>query len=135
MKHINGKGRRMRLSTAGAALLTSISFLAAACSSSTGSHATQTSGSTAPGQTAPSASSLVGICPNPVRIALYWTPEVELGPYYQLAAPGGAIDASSKTYTSALVDPRTGNSTGVNVELIAGGPALGFLKTEQVLYQ
>jgi hypothetical protein len=77
--------------------------------------------------------SLKGICPNPVVIATDWTPEAEQGAYYQLAASGGTTSTSSKTYTAPLLDPNTGKSTGVQVELLAGGPALGYLQTPEVL--
>ena len=77
--------------------------------------------------------SLKGICPNPVKIATDWTPEAEQGAYYQLAASGGTTDTSNKTYTAPLLDPFTGKSTGVNVQLLAGGPALGYMQTPEVL--
>jgi hypothetical protein len=77
--------------------------------------------------------SLKGYCPSLVKIATDWTPEAEQGAYYQLAASGGVTDTSSKTYTAPLIDPNTGKSTGVKVQLLAGGPALGYLQTPEVL--
>ena len=77
--------------------------------------------------------SLKGICPNPVKIATDWTPEAEQGAYYQLAASGGTIDTGNKTYTAPLIDPFTGRPTGVKVQLLAGGPALGYMQTPEVL--
>jgi hypothetical protein len=82
---------------------------------------------------AASSTSLVGICPNPVKIVTDWMPEVEQGAYYQLAASGGIIDKSAKTYTAPLIDPFNGQATGVKVELLAGGPALGYQQTPVVL--
>ncbi len=79
--------------------------------------------------------SLKGVCPNPVKIATDWTPEAEQGAYYQLAASGGTIDKSGKTYTAPLIDPLNNKPTGVNVQLVAGGPALGFLQTPEVLHE
>lgn len=122
-------GRPRSARWAGAAALALVGLLTAAC----GSSSPPASQSTVPKPTA--SGSLAGICPNPLRIATYWTPEVELGGYYQLAAPGGTIDAAAKTYTSQLVDPFSGRSTGIDVALLAGGPAVGFLKAEQVLYE
>jgi hypothetical protein len=94
------------------------------------------------GSSSPSASSgtttkgvLTGICPSTVEIQQNWTPEAEQGAYYNLAASGGSIDSSQKTYTAALLDPATGKSTGVNVELLAGGPATGYSNPEQLLYE
>lgn len=78
---------------------------------------------------------LTGICPSTVQIQNNWTPEAEQGAYYQLAASGGTIDSSQKTYTAPLLDPATGKSAGVNVELLAGGPAAGYSNPEQLLYE
>jgi hypothetical protein len=94
---------------------------------------TAPAGASARSAAATSSTSLVGICPNPVKIATDWTPEAEQGAYYDLAASGGTIDKSAKTYTAALIDPFNGQPTGVKVELLAGGPALGFQQTPVVL--
>ncbi len=79
--------------------------------------------------------SLRGVCPNPVKIATDWTPEAEQGAYYELAKSGGTTNSSAKTYTAPLINPMNGKPTGVNVQLIAGGPALGFLQTPEVLHE
>lgn len=79
--------------------------------------------------------SLKGVCPSVVKIATDWTPEAEQGAYYELAASGGTIDTSAKTYTAPLIDPMNNKRTGVSVQLIAGGPALGFLQTPEVLHE
>lgn len=92
------------------------------------------SSSSSPAAGAGGGSSLAKVCPNPVKIATDWTPEAEQGAYYELAASGGTIDTSAKTYTAPLIDPTTGKSTGVDVQLIAGGPALGFQQTPVVLH-
>jgi hypothetical protein len=81
----------------------------------------------------PKTVSLKGVCPNPVKIATDWTPEAEQGAYYQLAASRGTTDTNNKTYTAQLLDPNTGKSTGVKVDLLAGGPALGYQQTPEVL--
>lgn len=78
---------------------------------------------------------LAAVCPNPVKIATDWTPEAEQGAYYQLAATNGSISKGNKTYTAPLVDPNTGKQTNVNVELIAGGPAVGQIPTPSLLHQ
>jgi hypothetical protein len=100
----------------------------AACSSSGGS-------TSASGATASATGVLTGICPSTVEIQNNWTPEAEQGAYYELAASGGTIDSSQKTYTAALLDPATGKPAGVNVELLAGGPAAGYSNPEQLLYE
>jgi hypothetical protein len=77
---------------------------------------------------------LAGICPSTVKIQQNWTPEAEQGAYYELAASGGTIDSNQKTYTAPLLDPATGKPAGVNVEVLAGGPATGYSNPEQLLY-
>lgn len=89
----------------------------------------------ASGSSAATTGALSGICPPTVEIQQNWTPEAEQGAYYQLAASGGTIDSSQKTYTAPLLDPSTGKKTGVNVELLAGGPATGYSSPEQLLYE
>ncbi|MGH3215026.1 MAG: hypothetical protein ACRDL9_10695 [Trebonia sp.] len=100
----------------------------AACSSSGGSPS-------ASGATASAKGVLTGICPSTVQIQNNWTPEAEQGAYYELAASGGTIDSNQKTYTAPLLDPATGKPAGVNVELLAGGPAAGYSNPEQLLYE
>lgn len=102
----------------------------AACSSSS----TPTATAAASG-TASAAGALSGICPSTVEIQQNWTPEAEQGAYYELAASGGTTDSNQKTYTAPLLDPSTGKATGVNVELLAGGPAVGYSNPEQLLYE
>jgi hypothetical protein len=101
----------------------------AGCSSSASSS------SSSAGTAASATGVLSGICPSTVEIQQNWTPEAEQGAYYQLAASGGSIDSSQKTYTAPLVDPSTGKQTGVNVELLAGGPATSYSNPEQLLYE
>jgi hypothetical protein len=95
------------------------------------------SSSASPAATAKSSThgELSGICPGTVEIQQNWTPEAEQGAYYELAASGGSIDTSQKAYTAALLDPTTGKPAGVNVELLAGGPATGYSNPEQLLYE
>jgi len=110
--------------------LAAIAIAPMSSASTRGSHA---SASLTAHTTAVKTVSLKGICPNPVKIATDWTPEAEQGAYYQLAASGGTTDTNNKTYTAKLLDPNTGKSTGVKVELLAGGPALGYQQTPEVL--
>lgn len=123
----------------------------AACSSSGSSNAPSSAGtgttSAATSATSPSSSGssaagatssagpvdLASVCPNPVKIVTDWTPESEQGGYYELAASGGQIDKNGKTYTAPLLDPSTGQPTNVNVQIITGGPAVGYIQTPQLL--
>jgi len=104
----------------------------AGCSSSSSSSSSSAAGA---GSTASAAGVLSGICPSTVQIQQNWTPEAEQGAYYELAASGGTIDSNQKTYTAPLIDPSTGKQTGVNVELLAGGPATSYSNPEQLLYE
>lgn len=106
-----------------------VTLAVAACSTSSGSPSSSTGGS---GNAA--STGLGKVCPNPVTIATDWMPEAEQGAYYELAASGGTISTSAKTYTAPLLDPATGKSTGISVQLIAGGPAIGFQQTPVVLH-
>jgi hypothetical protein len=105
----------------------------AGCSSSASPAAGGSSSSSSTAAT--TTGELSGICPSTVEIQQNWTPEAEQGAYYQLAASGGTIDSSQKTYTAPLLNPSTGKATGVNVELLAGGPATGYSNPEQLLYE
>jgi hypothetical protein len=106
--------------------------LVAACSSST---STKTSGTTATSASSASSSGasssgapgafakgafttpLAGVCPNPVVVQSDWLPEADHGFLYELIGGGGTM--SQYTYQGPL------GSTGVNLEILAGGPGLG----------
>ncbi len=105
-----------------------VALLLAACSSGSKS----TGGSSA----APAATgslNLKGVCPDPVIVQSNWLPEAEHGDVYQLLGPGYKIDAAHKRITGPLM--AGGKSTGVNIEIRAGGPAVGFQPTEAIMYQ
>lgn len=121
---------RPKRAIAAAAAALALAGGVAACSSSKNSSATPPP----TGAAGNSGSTLASICPNPVKILTDWTPEAEQGAYFELAASGGTIDTSSKTYTAPLIDPSTGKQTGVNVEIVVGGPALGFQQTPVLLH-
>ena len=72
---------------------------------------------------------LKGICPDNVVVQTGWYPEADHGFAYQLIGPGGKVDAKKLTYSGPL------GSTGVNLEIRAGGPAIGYQKVSSILYQ
>lgn len=72
------------------------------------------------------AASLAGICPDKIVLQTDWFPESDHGYSYQLIGPGGTTDAGAGTYTGPLLDPATGEPTGVDLEIRAGGPFIGF---------
>jgi hypothetical protein len=67
-------------------------------------------------------------CPDTIVLQTDWFPEVEHGASYQLIGPGGTIDAGAGTYTGPLKD------TGVQMEIRAGGPFIGFSSPTAQMY-
>jgi hypothetical protein len=63
-------------------------------------------------------------CPATVVIQTDWNPEAEHGAYYSMVGPDPVIDADKKTVSGPLYSQ--GKPTGVNLEVRAGGPAIGF---------
>lgn len=72
-------------------------------------------------------------CPDTVVIQTDWNPEAEHGGIYQLFGDDYSIDAGAKSVTGTLVDSE-GASTGVLVEVRAGGPAIGFQAVSAQMY-
>jgi hypothetical protein len=109
------------------AVAAAVAVAGGACSSS--KKANTSTGSTAPSSTASGQStpgsfaksefttSLSGVCPNPIVVQSDWLPEADHGYLYELIGGGGNM--SQYTYQGPL------GSTGVNLEIIAGGPGLG----------
>lgn len=71
---------------------------------------------------------LKGICPSKVAIQTNWWPEPDHALFYQLIGPHGTIDTSNNSYSGPLGD------TGVQAEILAGGPAVGFQTVTSQLY-
>ena len=67
-------------------------------------------------------------CPDKIVLQTDWFPEVEHGASYQLIGPGGTIDPGKGTYTGPLKD------TGVQMEIRAGGPFIGFSSPTAQMY-
>ncbi|WP_222195008.1 ABC transporter substrate-binding protein [Modestobacter italicus] len=72
-------------------------------------------------------------CPDTVVIQTDWNPEAEHGGIYQLIGEDPEIDAGAKSVSGTLVDSN-GDSTGVMVEIRAGGPAIGFQAVSAQMY-
>jgi hypothetical protein len=125
----------------GVAAAACLAITVSACGSSkksgstSGATTTTSAAATGTSTSGGAKATLAGICPSTVKIQNNWTPEAEQGAYYELAASGGSIDSNQKTYTAPLIDPRTGADTGVKVQLLAGGPAVGYSSPEQLLYE
>lgn len=72
---------------------------------------------------------LKGVCPDTVVAQTNWWPEPDHGLLYQLIGPSGVEDTNKNTYSGPL------GSTGVNLEIRAGGPAIGFQSVTAQMYQ
>jgi hypothetical protein len=107
-----------------------ISVLAAGCG---GNAATGTGGQAARGTAGPGdALNLRDVCPATVVIQSSWFPEAEHGAEYQLLGKGYRIDPARKRVTGPLV--ASGVDTGVQLQIRAGGPAIGFQLTSAQMY-
>jgi hypothetical protein len=105
-----------------------LALVAAACGGDNGGGS-----SAAPAPAASGSANLKGVCPDPVVVQTNWFPEAEHGAIYQLVGPGYKIDAGKKRVTGPLVS--NGKSTGVQIEIRAGGPAVGFQSSAALMYQ
>jgi len=68
--------------------------------------------------------SLAAACPARIVIQTAWTPESTHGGLFQMLGKGFTVDAAKKRVVGKLV-ARGGVDTGVELELRAGGPAVG----------
>lgn len=76
---------------------------------------------------------LKGVCPSPIVVQTSWDPTAEsFGALYALLGPNPEIDAGKKRVTAPLT--AGGKNTGVNLELRAGGPAIGFQQATAQMY-
>jgi hypothetical protein len=72
-------------------------------------------------------------CPATVTIQTDWNPESEHGNLYQLLGDDYTVDADLKSVSGPLM--ASGEYTGVNVEIRAGGPAIGYSTVAAQMYQ
>ncbi len=72
-------------------------------------------------------------CPSTVVIQTDWNPEAEHGHLYEMIKDDYTIDANTKAVTGPLMSD--GEYTGVNLEIRAGGPAIGFQTVSAQMYQ
>lgn len=76
---------------------------------------------------------LAGVCPPKVVIQTDWNPQAEHGGVYELVGDGYTIDADRKLVRGPLM--ADGQDTGVDIEIRAGGPAIGFKAAAAYLYE
>jgi hypothetical protein len=123
--------RRSVQIAAAAAVGTALALAAAACSSSGSSSAA------APVSTAniPAADNLKAAgCPSTIVLQTDWDPEAEHGGQYQLVGPNPTINSSAKEVTGELV-AHGGVDTGVQIQIRAGGPAIGYQTVSSQMYK
>ena len=125
-------------------LILGISFVAGAWGADSGdTAATATATTAAPAApettaasagetTADSAGELAGVCPATVVIQTDWFPESEHGGMYEMVGDDYVIDGDNQTTTGSLM--ASGVDTGVDVQVRAGGPAIGFQNTVAQMY-
>ncbi len=86
------------------------------------------SGTSSTGPSASAASATVDLaaagCPSTIVIQTDWNPESEHGHLYQMLGKDAVIDSEKKSVSGTL--ELDGKSTGVKVEIRAGGPAIGY---------
>lgn len=114
--------RRAGLAAALAAML-----VAAGCQSEPG--ASNVGPSLTPGS---GALDLAAVCPATIVVQAAWTPEAEHGALYHLLGETYEIDGAAKKVSGPLV--AQGKATGVNIEIRAGGPAIGFQNAGAQMY-
>lgn len=71
-------------------------------------------------------------CPADIKIQTDWNPEAEHGHLYSLLGDTYTIDDTNKTVTGPLM--ASGEYTGVDITVLAGGPAVGFAQPNSQLY-
>lgn len=72
-------------------------------------------------------------CPATVVIQTDWNPESEHGAQYALLGSDYTVDTKLKTVSGPLMSQ--GKATGVDVEIRAGGPAIGFEAVAAQMYK
>ena len=72
-------------------------------------------------------------CPATVSLQTDWNPEAEHGNLYQLVGPDYTVDTAKLRVTGDLM--AGGKSTGVKIEIRAGGPAIGYSQVTAELYK
>ena len=117
----------LRRSLAAVATLSAVVGLAACGGGSSDS------GSAAPASASAGSLDLSADCPATVVIQTDWNPEAEHGHLYQLLGSDYKVDAGKKSVSGPLM--YKGASTGVNVEIRSGGPAIGYSTVTSQMYQ
>jgi hypothetical protein len=117
---------------AAAAVGTALALTVAACASSSSSSSAVSTTSAA---AIPAADNLKAAgCPATIVLQTDWDPEAEHGGQYQLVGPNPTINAGAKEVTGELV-AHGGVDTGVQIQIRAGGPAIGYQTVSSQMYK
>lgn len=103
--------------TATVALAATVSLIAAGCSTSTDTEASPT-------DLAIGSTDLSGVCPSTLVVQTPWDPEADYAFLYEMLGDDVDIDTDMKKVTGPLM--ADGEYTGINLEIRAGGAAVGF---------
>jgi hypothetical protein len=131
---VRSRTRSARIAVAAVAG-TVLAITATACSSGSSSSApvATSAPASAAGVTAQDNLKAAG-CPSTIVLQTDWNPESEHGGQYELLGPNPTINSSTKSVTGELV-AHGGVDTGVQLEIRAGGPAIGFQSVTSQLYK
>ena len=80
---------------------------------------------------APAPAGLAGVCPDPLVIQTDWFPESEHGAMYELVGDDYEVDADQKSIAGSMV--LDGQDLGIQIEVRAGGPAIGSQPVASVM--
>ena len=118
---------------AAAAAAAALSLALAACSSGDAAEPGTAQPAASGTSPAPAGSvDLADVCPATVVVQTDWNPQSEQGGLFELLGPDAKIDAQQKTISGSLYSK--GRPTGVNVEIRAGGPAIGYTAVPAQMY-
>ena len=123
--HRTGKKRRGRAAAITAALAAATALTLAGCSSSSASPA-------ASGTVAAGGIDLASVCPANIVVQTSWYPQAETGYLFELIKDKYTVDPGKKSVSGPLATPD--GTTGVNLEIRAGGPAIGFQQPASQMY-
>ena len=76
--------------------------------------------------------SLAGVCPDPIVIQTDWFPESEHGAMYEMVGDDYTLDIGNMVTSGSLM--AGGVDTGIDIEVRAGGPAIGFAAGSAQMY-
>jgi hypothetical protein len=75
---------------------------------------------------------LTEVCDADLTVQLQWQPQSDMGAMFRLLGDDYTTDSARKSVTGSLI--ASGADTGVDLTLLAGGPAIGFQPVTSQLY-